>query len=85
MNPARVRWSVYGRVSRRAEKRKRSESENERRDSAGNPMSQTRRPNVPTFEYLYTRAAHSRILIYRRAKYERTLSASVARDGMHSP
>lgn len=38
-----------------AEKRKRSESENGQGDSAGDPMSQTRRPNVPTFEYLYAR------------------------------
>lgn len=50
---------VRARARERAEKRKRSESENRRREP-GDPMSQTRRPNVPTFEYLYARRPLSR-------------------------
>lgn len=50
----------------------------------GDPMSQTRRPNVPTFEYLYARRPLSRILIYRRAKYEPRLSTRRDGDGVRA-
>jgi hypothetical protein len=71
---ARTSAGFYGRVSRRAEKRKRLGSENGRswtdRRSRRSNESDERRPNVPTFEYLYARRPLSRILIHRREDRE---------------
>lgn len=67
----------------RAGKRKRAGKVKTLRDSVssdGDPMSQTRRPNELTFEYLYARHPLARILIERRAKRARECLSLRAND-----